>query len=138
MAKNQNGAWVWGYPWTVAADFYTYFRTNSGTASHRYYIAIYDWIAASSYASPPSNNGSLNKGDIVSCDFDLSAADGLDHTSIVTYNGTDAYNSGYSGDLVCYHSRDTKRIIWHVKHRLSTTEQQNVRFYTWGLGSGLN
>ncbi len=138
MAKNIQNAWIWGYPWTVAQDFYTYFRTSGGTSAYRYYIATYDWISASSYAAPPNSNASLNKGDIVSYDFDLSAADGVDHNAIVTYTGTDINNSAYTGDLVCYHSTDTKRIIWHVKHRLSAAAQQQVRFYTWGLDSTLN
>lgn len=138
MAKNMNNAWIWGYPWTVAQNFFTYFRTNGGTSAYRYYIATSDWISTSAYVAPPNSNASLNKGDIVSYDLDLSAADGIDHNAIVTYTGWGINNGTYLGDLVCYHSTDTKRIIWHVKHRLSAAEQQEVRFYTWGLDSTLN
>jgi len=138
MAKNIHNAWIWGYPWTVAHDFYTYFRTSARTDSYRYYIATYDWLSSTSNSSPPSNNGSLYKGDIVSYDWDTAAKDGVDHTGIVTYNGTDAYNSAYSGDLVCYHSTDTKRIIWHAKHRLSSTQLQATSYWCWGLSSALN
>lgn len=138
MVKNLQGAWIWGYPWTVAADFYTYFRKSPRTAPYRYYIGTYDWISGSSYPVPPNSNSALARGDIVSYDFDLSAADGLDHTGIVTAHGTDTHNSAYTGDLVCYHSTDTYRIIWHVRHRLSSAQQQNVRLYAWGLGSSLD
>lgn len=138
MAKNVHGVWGWGYPWTVAKDFYTFFRTSSRTAPHRYYVGTYDFIAASSYPIPPNSNTSLTQGDFVSYDFDVSAGDGVDHTSIVTASGTDAIDGNYSGDLVCYHSRNTKRIIWHLKHRLDTVGKQETRMFAWGLNSTLN
>ncbi|TLM98807.1 MAG: hypothetical protein FDZ75_01515 [Actinobacteria bacterium] len=138
MAKNINGAWIWGYPWTVAQDFYTYFRTSPRTSAYRYYISTYDWNTATSYPTPPSNNVSLSRGDIVSYDWNTSARDGVDHNAIVTANGTDAHNASYSGDLVCYHSTDTRRIIWHVKHRLSYAQQQQISYSCWGLSSALN
>lgn len=138
MAKNQNGTWVWGYPWTVARSMYTYFGRDSDKAAYRYFIGAYDWNSATSYTTPPNSNGRLNRADMVSYDFDLSAGEGIDHTSIVTYYGTDTRNSAYTGDLVCYHSSNMKRVIWHLKHRLSATTQANTRVYAWGLDSALN
>lgn len=138
LAKNINGVWVWGYPWTVARSMYTYFGRDSGMADSRYFISAYDWNSSTTYPTPPNNNTALNKADLVSYDFDLSAGEGIDHTSIVTYNGTDAYNSNYSGDLVCCHSTNRKRIIWHLKHRLSAGQIADTRIYAWGLDSTLN
>lgn len=137
MAKNIYNAWIWGYPWTVAHDFYEYFRTSSRTSSYRYFINSYDWQSATSRPVPPNDNTSLNNGDIVSLDF---TGDGRrDHNMIVTrQNTTDVYNSAYKGDLVNYRSTagsHKKHIIWHVRYRVD--EAQCV-VYAWGLNSTLN
>ncbi|MEW5706022.1 MAG: amidase domain-containing protein [Actinomycetota bacterium] len=137
MVKNMFGAWIWGYPWTVAHDFYEYFRTSSRTASYRYFIGSYDWQPATTRPEPPNNNTSLNNGDIVSLDF---TGDGIrDHNMIVTrQNTTDAYNSSYTGDLVNYRTaypyENRKHIIWHVRYRVDTDK---CVVYAWGLSSNL-
>ncbi len=135
MAKNMNGAWIWGYPWTVAQSMYDYFRGDSRFASGRYFIKTYDWVAATSYPTPPNDNASVGVGDIISYDWNTAAKDGVDHVGIVTARGTDAYNSAYYGDLACYHTSDIKRVIWHARHRLSPSLQASTTYWVWGLST---
>ncbi|MDI6716961.1 MAG: amidase domain-containing protein [Actinomycetota bacterium] len=138
MVKNMFGAWIWGYPWTVAHDFYEYFRTSSRTASYRYFIGSYDWQSATSRPIPPDNNTSLNNGDIVSFNFD---GDGdRDHnTIVVAQNSTDWENSSYSGDLVDYHTPNKKHIIWHLEYRIKQNGWlSTATVWAWGLSSSLN
>lgn len=134
MVKNAFGAWMWGYPWTVAHNFHEYFRTSARTSPYRYFIGSYDWQPATSRPTPPNNNTSLNNGDIVSFDFDGNGT--RDHIAIATrQNTTDAYNSAYTGDLVNYHTVNTKHIIWHVRWRVNPN---TAVVYAWGLNSTLN
>lgn len=135
-AKNQNNAWIYGLPWTVSADFYTYFRTSSKTKDNRYYIKGYDWKASTTdRPEPPNNNTLLNVGDIVSYNFE---GNGVGHTGIVTAYGTDNYSSSYVGDLVCYHSTNRKRIIWNVKHALTAKARSTTTIYCWGIKTAQN
>jgi hypothetical protein len=138
MTKNMYNQWIWGSPWTVANDFFEYFRTSSRTASKRYFVGSYDWKSSTSRPVPPNNNTNLNNGDFVSIDY---TDDGRrDHSLIVVKQNTvDNYNSNYTGDVVDYHSDNFKHVIWHVKHRLEKSGNiGTASLWAWGLDSTLS
>lgn len=138
MVRNINNAWIWGYPWTVAQDFYTYFGTDSRFVDHRYFIKAYDWNSSTTFPTPPNDNPLTNTADFVSSDFDTRSSPNNQHTTIIVAWGSCAYYSGYRGDLIDGNSTDRKHLIWHAKPAIPAADLPYSLVRTWGLDADAN
>ncbi|MFZ3101109.1 MAG: amidase domain-containing protein [Desulfitobacteriaceae bacterium] len=95
---------VWDYTlsWSMASYFYNFLGSNSAPLQG-------SWTTSS---APGNDKSEIIKGDVLSYDWDGGGS--KDHSAIVTYMGYDPNSSNF-GDLVCYHSKDRYRGIWHLR-----------------------
>lgn len=77
VVKNMNGVWIWGFPWTVAADFQNYFINRAG--GYYWNGGTYSFNASLG-AYPYNTNTSINNGDLLS--FDWGQGEGTSHSAI--------------------------------------------------------
>lgn len=115
VVKNMNGAWIWGFPWTVAADFRNYFINRAG--GYYWNGGTYSFNASLG-AYPYNTNTSINNGDLLSFDWGQGEGTSL-RSSLASTKAT-----GITGDIAGIWSTIT-RVIPSIQFGIFTRGLKN-------------